>query len=339
LESKIRIKKITFSTISNHGSTNSNFRNSYSTCRSKYSLRYSTATYCCTIKRCSKNRSFLYKSQEELATFLTHINDITQINGWIQNISAVTAGNAIGWLREYRREVLAISLNFRGNAAIWWHTARNSNLPAYASPYTWRNDTYIHPEVGGGAALYPGLRTIMVGHFVAATLQPQPNYKSIDWSAVRFTGQSNEIHSLLQTVQAVATQNNLPWNPPQQLPLQHGPAIVAGIASRFSRAATDWWLQLVTKPIQIETAAGVANPGLLNLIRDKFRSTTYEVDQLRRLQHMKWNENSPLVEFNVNFDQTLRDAQQQNADPNILIDYYCKTLPSDLAITVRTALD
>ena len=54
---------------------------------------------------------------------------------------------------------------------------------------------------------------------------------------------------------------------------------------------------------------------------------------------MKWNENSPLVEFNVNFDQTLRDAQQQNADPNILIDYYCRTLPSDLAITVRTALD
>jgi len=62
---------------------------------------------------------FYGESQEELATFLTHINDITQINGWIQNISAVTAGNAIGWLREYRREVLAISLNFRGNAAIW----------------------------------------------------------------------------------------------------------------------------------------------------------------------------------------------------------------------------
>ena len=114
---------------------------------------------------------------------------------------------------------------------------------------------------------------------------------------------------------------------------------MAGIASRFSEAATDWWLQLATKPMQIETATGAANPGLLNLIREKFRSTTYEVDQLRRLQHLKWNENSPLVEFNVNFDQTLRYAQQQNADPNILIDYYCRTLPSDLAISVRSALD
>ena len=54
---------------------------------------------------------------------------------------------------------------------------------------------------------------------------------------------------------------------------------------------------------------------------------------------MKWDENSPLVEFNVDFDQTLRDAQQQDADVNILIDYYCKTLPSDLGMTVRTALD
>ena len=152
---------------------------------------------------------FYRESQEELATFLTHINDITQINGWIQNISAVTAGNAIGWLREYRREVLAISLNFRGNAAIWWYTAQNYNLPVYSTSYTLRNNTYIHPEVGGGAALYPGLRTIMIGHFVAATLCLQPNYKNIDWSAIRFTGQSKGIYSLLQTVQAVATQNNL----------------------------------------------------------------------------------------------------------------------------------
>ena len=180
----------------------------------------------------------------------------------------------------------------------------------------------------------------MVGHFVAATLHPQLNYKSIDQSAIKFTGRSNEIHSLLQTVQAVASQNNLPQNPPEQLPPQYGPAIVAGITSRFSEAATDWWLQLGVKPIQIETAAGAAvNPGLLNLIQDKFQSTIYEVDQLRRLQHMKWDENSPLVEFNVNFDQTLRDAQQQGADVNILIDYYCKILPSDLALTVRSALD
>ena len=54
---------------------------------------------------------------------------------------------------------------------------------------------------------------------------------------------------------------------------------------------------------------------------------------------MKWDENRPLVEFNVDFDQTLRDAQQQGADVNILIDYYCRTLPSDLGLTVRSALD
>jgi len=152
------------------------------------------------IRDAVKGFPFYGESQEELATFLTHISDSTIISGWIHNIAAVTNANAGGWLTQYRREVLAITLNFQGNAAIWWHTARNSNLPAYSTPFTWRDDTYIHPDIGGGAALYPGLRTVMVGHFVAATLRPQPNYKSIDWSAVRFTGRSNEIHSLLQTV-------------------------------------------------------------------------------------------------------------------------------------------
>ena len=118
----------------------------------------------------------------------------------------------------------------------------------------------------------------MIGYFVAAILHLQLIFKSIDQSAIRFTGQSNNIHSLLQTVQTVATQNNLLQNLPQQLPLQYGLAIIAGIASRFSEAATDWWLQLATKPIQIETAPLAAGgqlpanyiPDLLNMIQEKF---------------------------------------------------------------------
>jgi len=235
-----------------------------------------------TLRDAVKVDPFNGETIEELGTFLVHINDLMVMNNWVHKMLDATlpagGGNRnAAWLLVYRREVLAITLNFQGYAAEWWSRIRHSLVGpgGYVTPYTWKDDTYTHPDNNtAGNQAYPGLRTMMVGYFIPASLRPQPNYKRIDWSAVRFTGRSNEIHSLLQTVQAVATQNNLPWHPPQQLPLQYGPAIVAGIASRFSEAATDWWLQLATKPIQIETAPLAAGglppanyiPGLLNMI-------------------------------------------------------------------------
>ena len=84
-----------------------------------------------------------------------------------------------------------------------------------------------------------------------------------------------------------------------------------------------------------------ANPsqGLLNQIEVTFRSMTYNLEQLRMIQTIKWEENEPLVEFNLRFSQILRNAQQQNTDSIILIDYYCKTLPQELAKSVQDSLD
>ena len=154
-----------------------------------------------------------------MLTFNIHINDLTLINSWVHDIVAMAAGAAggihagiaAGWLAQYRREVLAITLNFRGRAAEWWSRIRESNLPTFCTPYSWNDDTYTHPDnAAAGIMQYPGLRTMLVGYFVDAVLRSQPNYRGLDLSAVKFSGRSKEIHSLIQTVRAIATQNNLP---------------------------------------------------------------------------------------------------------------------------------
>jgi len=135
------------------------------------------------------------------------------------------------------------------------------------------------------------------------------------------------------------------------LPDQHGPAIIAGIAARFTGAASEWWNQLQQKPIQILVIpqAGSLGPpplvavedGLLNIIEYHFRSTTHNLEQLRILQSMKWNQTTPLVEFNVMFNQVRKNAQLRETRENvhILIDYYCQTLTKDLARSVRDQMD
>ena len=63
---------------------------------------------------------FYRETIEELGTFLTYISDLTIMNSWVHNIVATTAGAAgginagvaTGWLAGYRREILAITLNF-----------------------------------------------------------------------------------------------------------------------------------------------------------------------------------------------------------------------------------
>ena len=228
---------------------------------------------------------------------------------------------------------------------MWWATNRfsDANQGRY-TPHTWYDDTYTHPDnQGRGAILYDGLNTLLANDFRDAAPLAEPNYKSIDWSPVKFSGRSGEVALLIQTVRAIATQHNLPWDPHlnHQLPNQHGFAIVAGIASRFTGSAADWWSQLPNKPTQIEViaVAPLDNNGLLNRIRKDFRSLTHSIDHLRRLQSMKWDEKQPLVEFNVEFDYTLREADQLGTDQNILIDYYCNTLPNSLATSIRDTLD
>ena len=59
---------------------------------------------------------------EELGTFLVHINDLMVMNNWVHKMLDATlpagGGNRnAAWLLVYRREVLAITLNFQGYAA------------------------------------------------------------------------------------------------------------------------------------------------------------------------------------------------------------------------------
>lgn len=292
-----------------------------------------------------KTEPFFGKSPEELVSLISQVNSLMDINGYEHNLANVNNANAIGWLAQYRREVLAITLNFRGRSAIWWASIRDSDaITNRWTPYTWNDDTYTHPDnIQAGALVYSGLRTLLADAFRDSAELAEPNYQSIDWSPIKFSGRAGEVALLIQTVRAIATQNSLPWDPhlQQQLPERHGFAIVAGIAARFTGPASDWWTQLPNKPTQIEVLGvmPVANNGLLNRIRNDFRSLTHSVDHLRKLQSMKWDEKQPLVEFNVEFDYTLREADQLGTDRNILIDYYCNTLPESLAMSVRSILD
>src|SRR3954469_20924560 len=56
---------------------------------------------------------------------------------------------------------------------------------------------------------------------------------------------------------------------------------------------------------------------------------------------MRWNQNVPLIEFNVEFHQVRRNAQYDENEKTkyILIDFYLNTLPKDLATTVQDHLD
>jgi hypothetical protein len=297
------------------------------------------------IRESLKTEPFFGNSTDELDSFFSQVDSLMEMNGYVHNLGAVNANNTAGWLTQYRREVLAITLNFRGQVSTLWGDIRVSNMALGGfTPYTWNDDNYTHPDNNqAGALLYQGLCTLLRNAFLNPTPLAEPNYKSIDWSPVKFSGRSGEVALLIQTVRAIATQHCLPWDPYQQqrLPERHGFAIVAGIAARFTGPASDWWTQLPNKPTQIEVTIDDAHPenGLLNRIRNEFRSLTHSVDHLRRLQNMKWDEKQPLVEFNVEFDYTLREANQLNTDRNIMIDYYCKTLPSNLAMAIRDTLD
>jgi len=305
------------------------------------------------LREAFKTEPFYGNSMEEVYTFVTSIHSLMNMNGYTHNLQGHDAARRAGWLLQYQREVLAITLNFRGQAAIWWNTARQSTAgpPVYLTPYTWGRDTYTHPNavaVGGpgGDVLHLGLHRLILARFATPAPSAQPNYRTIDWSAIRFSGKANEIDLFNQTVKAIATQHNLPWNPlatpPQQLPIQHGAAIISGIAARFTGAAAEWWTQLRTLPTQIQVTPGPGSSnGLLNIIEKVFRSKTHNLEQLRRLQSLKWDQKVPLVEFNVEFDQIRRNAQQSETPENkhILIDYYLQTLPIELADCVQDHLD
>ena len=79
------------------------------------------------IRDALKTEPFYGNSIEELGSFFAHITDLIAMNGCVHNIVAMTAGAArginagvaTGWLAEYRREGLAITLNFQGQVSIW----------------------------------------------------------------------------------------------------------------------------------------------------------------------------------------------------------------------------
>jgi hypothetical protein len=325
-----------------------------------------TAVY---LREVFRTEPFYANSLFEVHEFLNQVNDLLETNGWVHGhphgINTHDAARRDRWRIQMRREVCSIALNFRGQVAQWWTRHRESiaaadDNPVWITPHTWHRDIYTHPTaaaVGGpaGDVEHIGLRQTLIEAFANAASRALPRYVGIDWSALKFSGKSSEIDLFKQTVKAIATQNNLPWDPtkdpPEHLPDQHGPAIIAGIAARFTGAASEWWNQLRIKPIQILVIPQLGPPGqlpivgvddgLLNFIECEFRSTTHNLEQLRVLQSMKWNQTTPLVEFNVMFNQVRKNAQllETRENVHILIDYYCQTLTKDLARSVREQMD
>jgi len=289
------------------------------------------------LREAFRTEPFYANSLYEVHEFLNQVNDLLETNGWVHGhphgINTHDAARILRWRRQMRREVCSIALNFRGQVAQWWTQYRDSiaaanGNPVWLTPHTWHRDTYTHPDaaaVGGpaGDVEHRGLRQSIIAAFANAAPRAIPRYVGIDWSALRFSGKSSEIDLFYQTVRAIATQNNLPWDPekvpPDQLPEQHGPAIFAGIAARFTGAAAEWWNQLRYKPTQIYVVPQPGLPGqpplvavddgLLNIIEKHFRSATHNLEQLRILQSMKWDQTTPLVEFNVMFNQVRKNAQ------------------------------
>ena len=69
------------------------------------------------LKDAVKVYSFNRETMKELGTFIVHINDLIEMNSWVHKMLTATASpgggdQAGGWLAVYRREVLAITLNF-----------------------------------------------------------------------------------------------------------------------------------------------------------------------------------------------------------------------------------